>query len=95
MAAILVFGLPLLLSLALSALGIGYRAPRLLLLGAVLSAPAWLYLMATPRFGLAALLLPLCHVAGAFAVRREHRWTAGFFLALFAGFFGWLGMALV
>ncbi|HYO13600.1 MAG TPA: hypothetical protein VE685_10440 [Thermoanaerobaculia bacterium] len=94
MIAVLVLWLPLLLSVSVSAVGIGSRSSRLLLLGAALSLPVSLYLAATPRFWLTGLLLPLCHVAGALAVRREHRWMAGLSLALFAGFFGWLWVDL-
>lgn len=82
------------LAVVVSTLGITHRAPGLLVAGAVLSLPASLYLAATPRIGLAALLLPLCHVAGALAVRKDHRWAAAVPLLVFAGFFGWLWIEL-
>lgn len=66
---------PLLLAILVTALGVGYRVPALLWTGALLSLPAALYFAATPRFGLAALLPPLCLSAGAVALRR--RVTAG------------------
>lgn len=89
--ALLLFWPALILSVALSAVGISHRSPALLWTGALLSLPASLYLAATPGFGLTALLLPLCHGAGALLVRKDFRWAAAFPIVLFAGFFGWFG----
>lgn len=63
--------LPLLLAVLVTVIGLGYRVPALLWIGALLSLPAALYFAAMPRFGLAALLLPLCQAAGAVALRRR------------------------
>jgi hypothetical protein len=82
------------LAAVVSTLGITHRAPGLLVTGAVLSLPASLYLAASPGFGLTALLLPLCHVAGAFAMRKDHRWAAAIPLLAFVGFFGWMALEI-
>lgn len=66
----LLFWFPLLLSVLVTAIGVGYRVPGLLWIGILLSLPDVLYLAATPRFGPAALLFLVCQVAGALAVRR-------------------------
>jgi len=82
------------LAVVVSTLGITHRTPGLLVTGAILSLPGALYLAASPGFGLAALLLPLCHVAGALAVWKDHRWAAAVPLLAFAGFFGWLALEI-
>jgi hypothetical protein len=92
--ALLLFWPALILSVVLSTVGISHRSPALLWTGALLSIPGSLYLAATPRFGLSALLLPLCHGAGALLVRKNLRWAAALPILLFAGFFGWLGWGI-
>lgn len=84
------------LAVAVSILGIVYRAPGLLVAGAVLAIPGSLYLAATPGFGPAALLLPLLHVAGAYILRKneDRPWVAAVPLLVFAGIFGWLGLEI-
>lgn len=92
---VLLFWPAIVLSLVTSAVGIRHRAPGFLLLGAALSLPAALYLMATPRFGAIAILLPMCHIGGAVALARRLRWVSILSLLVFAGFFVWLGMSIV
>jgi hypothetical protein len=91
---LLLFWPALILSVVVSAVGISHRSSRLLWIGALLSLPTSLYLAATPRFGLPALLLPLCHAAGALLVRRDLRWAAAVPMLVFAGFFGWFGWSV-
>lgn len=61
----------LLLAILVTVIGVGYRVPVLLWVGALLSLPTVLYFAATPRFGLAALLVPLCQAAVAVVLRRQ------------------------
>ena len=90
--AILLFWPAIVLSLVTSAMGIRHRAPGFLLLGAALSLPAALYLMASPRFGAVAILLPMCHVGGAVALARRLPWISILLLLAFASVFVWLGV---
>lgn len=92
--AVLLFWPAIVLSLVTSAMGIRHRRPGFLLLGAALSLPAALYLMASPRFGFIGLLLPLCHVGGAVALARRIPWVPALSLLAFAGFFVWLGLSI-
>lgn len=89
---VLLFWPAIVLSLVTSAVGIRHRAPGFLLLGAALSLPAALYLMASPRFGAIGILLPMCHVVGAVALARRLPWVSMLSLLAFAGFFVWLGV---
>lgn len=64
-------------SLLVSVAGIVLRRGTMLVIGAVLvSGFAWLYLLSWPMFRGVAYLLPLLHLAGAYAVQRRRRWIA-------------------
>ncbi len=66
----LLFWLPLLLSVLVTAIGVGYRVPGLLWIAILLSLPVVLYFAATPRFWPVALLFLFCQVASALILRR-------------------------
>jgi hypothetical protein len=77
---IALFGFPgAILSLILSIIGILKGKPWLLILGMFLFLPFCLYLDGTPNFD-GTVLLPLFHLAAAFAVRRNAKWLAWIFL---------------
>jgi hypothetical protein len=79
-------------SLAVSISGVILRRARLLVIGAVLvSGFAWLYLPAWPMFRGVAYVIPLLHLAGAYAVDHKQGWLAGLclvphaFVAMYLG----------
>ena len=74
-----------------SAVGIVWREPWLLGLGALLMVPTSLYigLGGNLPYGILIALLPLCPVASALAVRSNRRGLAALLLLLPLGYFGW------
>lgn len=77
---IALFGFPgAILSLIVSVIGILKGRHWLLILGMLLFLPFCLYLDGTPNFD-GTVLLPLFHLAAAYAVRRNANWLAWIFL---------------
>jgi len=84
-----------LVSLALSVLGIVRSKPVWLVVSAVAVLPISLYLAGTPRFSWVGLILPVLLFAASFAVRRSLLWLAWSCVAPVAGFFLWLGVIIL
>lgn len=83
------------IAVAASVYGIARRRPLWLLLGALLTVPFALYLLATPRFRNVAVFLPLFLVLAALAMSRQRPWLALALLAPYAAFFGWLAWQVI
>ncbi len=80
----MIFGWPAIItSLALSAAGILWRKPGLLIIGAVVSVPFAWYLSGYPVIRSAAILIPLTVSGSAYAVHRKKDGIAWLLLAPF------------
>ena len=74
---LILFGLPALALAAIcSAVGIYFRKPRLLLIGALISGPPAFYLGSTPMFRYIGYALPLFHALAAYALFKKRIWLA-------------------
>ncbi|MFQ5739789.1 MAG: hypothetical protein ACE5JX_12320 [Acidobacteriota bacterium] len=79
---VLVFGWPAVIASVLcSTLGLVRKAPRLVVGGALLALPFFLYLTMTPMFAYMGPFLPLAHFGSAYALARRRQWLAWILLA--------------
>jgi len=85
----------ILLSLALSFIGIARRKINLCLAGAILVFPFAYYLAGSPTFRIIGLLLPLFQFGVALAVRERRTKTAWLLLLPFLAIAGWLFVNII
>ncbi len=85
----------ILVSLALSVLGIVRGRPAWLVVAAIVVVPISLYLAGTPRFRWIALVFPVLLFGARIAIRRSHLWLAWTLIVPFTGFFGWLAVIVM
>ena len=85
----------ILVSIALSVVGIVRSRPAWLVVAAIIVVPISLYLFGTPRFSWIALVFPLLLIGASIAVRRSHLWLAWTLFVPFAGFFGWFAVIVM
>lgn len=90
------FGWPaFLLVFALSIAGILRSKPVWLVAAAIVVAPIFLYLAATPRISWVVLLIPVLLAGSGFAIRRSYLWVAWILLIPYTGFVGWLAIIIL
>lgn len=82
-------------SIALSVMGIVRRRPAWLVVAAIVVVPISLYLAGTPRFRWIGLVFPVLLFGANIAVRRSHLWLAWSLFVPCAGFFGWLAVIVI
>ncbi len=89
-------GWPLILvSLALSVIGLVRGKSVWLVIAAIVVVPISLYLAATPRFMGIALVFPVLLLGASIAIRRSLPWLAWSLFVPFVGFFGWLAVIVL
>ena len=92
----IVFGWPaILVSIALSAMGIVRRKPKWLVVAAFIALPFSLYLAGSPLFGWLGLTIPLLLVGASIASYHERPRVAWSLLAPFVGISGWLAILVI
>lgn len=92
----LLFGWPvILLAILVPVTGILLNRPIWVVLGAFLAMPFSFYLGGTPRFRIAALFLPLLHLAAAYALQRRQRWLAALLLLPYIALAAWLAWTVL
>ena len=85
-ALVLMLGWPAVIgSLTLAVIAIRRNQWVLMLIGSLLTLPFLLYLAMTPRFPVIAPCIALLYLAGAFALRYQHRFLAVALLAPYMG----------
>ena len=84
-----------LVALAVSGFGIFKKRPRCLYVAAFLILPFSLYLAATPRFGSAAMVLPLAVLLAGLAIRRDQIRLAIVMVLPVVSYFGWLALIVL
>ncbi len=82
----------ILVSIALSVVGIVRNRPAWLVVAAIIVVPISLYLFGTPRISWIALAFPVLLFGASIAIRRSLPWLAWSLLVPFVGFFGWLAV---
>ena len=85
----------ILVSLALSVIGIVRRRSKWLVVAAIIVVPFSLYLFGTPRFTWIALVFPVLLFGASIAIRRSLPWLAWSLFVPFVGFFGWLAVIVM
>ena len=85
----------ILVSLALSVMGIVLGRSAWLIVAAIIVVPFSLYLFGTPRFVWIALLLPVLLFGASIAIRRSLPLLAWSLFIPFVGFFGWLALIVM
>ena len=92
----IVFGWPaILVSIALSVLGIVRGRPKWLFAAAIIALPFSFYLAASPVIGWLGLTIPLLLAGAGISIRHRHTRVAWFLLAPFVGVSGWLAIAVM
>jgi hypothetical protein len=92
----IVFGWPaILLSIALSAMGIVRKKPAWLVVAAILVFPISFYLVGSPLVGWFALAVPLSLAAAGVSIYYQQTKVAWVLLAPFVGVSGWLAMMVM
>ena len=92
----IVFGWPaILLSIALSAVGIVRKRPRWLVVAAIVALPFSLYLAGTPAFGWLGLSIPLLLAGASVASRYDRPIVAWSLLVPYVGGIGWLAIVVM
>lgn len=92
----IVFGWPgILVSIALSVMGIVRGRPKWLFAAAIIALPFSLYLAGSPLFGWLGLSIPLLLAGAGISIRHRHTRVAWFLLAPFVGVSGWLAIAVM
>ena len=85
----------ILVSFALSVIGIVRRRSTWLVVAAIIVVPFSLYLFGTPRFRWIALVFPVLLFGASIAIRRSLPWLAWSLFVPFVGFFGWLAVIVM
>jgi len=92
----IVFGWPaILLSIALSAIGIVRKRPKWLVVAAILALPFSIYLVGSPAFRWFGLAIPLLLAGAGYSIFKNHSGVAWFLLAPFVGVSGWLAIVVM
>ena len=92
----ILFGWPaILISLALSVMGIVRKRPGWLVVAAIIALPFSLYLSGSPVFGWLGLGIPLLLPGASIAIYYGQTIVAWSLLAPFAGVSGWLAIAVM
>ena len=85
----------ILVSFALSVIGIVRRRSAWLIVAAIIVVPFSLYLFGTPRFRWIALVFPVLLFGASIAIRRPRPWLAWSLFVHFVGLFGWLAVIVM
>ena len=92
----IVFGWPaILVSIALSVMGIAGGRPKWLFAAAIIALPFSLYLAGSPAFRWFGLVFPFLLVGAGIFIRHRHTTVAWFLLAPFVGVSGWLAILVM
>ncbi len=92
----ILFGWPaILVSIALSIMGIVRRRPKWLVVAAIVALPFSLYLAGSPAFGWLGLSIPLLLAGASVASRYDQSMVAWSLLAPFVGVSGWLAIVVM
>ncbi len=85
----------ILVSLALSVIGIVRRRSAWLVVAAIVVVPFSLYLAGSPRFSWLGLIIPLLLSGASIAIYYDHTRVAWSLLAPFVGVSGWLAIGVM
>ena len=91
----ILFWTGILVSLALSVMGLVRRRPAWLVVATVVAVPFALYLAAFTLLGWLGLIVPLLLVGASIAIYYQRTGAAWFLLAPFFGVSGWLAIAVM
>ncbi len=91
----ILFWTGILVSLALSVMGIVRRRPAWLVVASVVAVPLALYLAAFTGLGWLGLIVPLLLAGASIAIYYHHTGVAWSLLAPFLGVSGWLAIAVM
>jgi hypothetical protein len=90
------FGWPAVLaSVLVAAVGIALRRLLVVLVGAALALPFFLYMAGTPRFALSAPIVAILYLATVVAVAKLRRWVAWGLWLVFVAFAGLVAVLVV